>query len=133
MCRLSLFLLVFNCMFYEKWKVKVLEALLCPTFCHPIDYSLPGPSVHGILQARIMEGVAIPSPGNLPGPGIEHRSPELQADSLLSESPTCSIHLPKLFTHEKDYFVSILCGVCVYVLLIFTRRKNQDFLDNIWL
>ena len=39
-------------------KVKV--AQLCPTLCNPMDYSLPGSSVHGILQARILEWVAIP-------------------------------------------------------------------------
>ena len=33
---------------------------LCPTLCDPMDYSLPGFSVHGILQARILEWVAIP-------------------------------------------------------------------------
>ena len=32
---------------------------LCPTLCHPMDYSLPGSSVHRILQARILEGVAM--------------------------------------------------------------------------
>ena len=30
-------------------------------FCNPIDYSPPGSSVHGILQARILEWVAMPS------------------------------------------------------------------------
>ena len=38
----------------------VLVAQLCPTFCDPMDYSLPGSSVRGILQARILEWVAIP-------------------------------------------------------------------------
>ena len=33
----------------------------CPTFCHPMGYSLPGFSVHGILQTRMLEWVAIPS------------------------------------------------------------------------
>ena len=33
----------------------------CPTLCDPMDYSLPGSSVHGILQARILEWVAMPS------------------------------------------------------------------------
>ena len=42
-----------------KAKVKVLVNQLCPTLCDPKDYSPPGPSVHGILQARILEGVAI--------------------------------------------------------------------------
>ena len=34
---------------------------LCPSLCVPTDYSLPGFSVHGISQARVLEGVAIPS------------------------------------------------------------------------
>ena len=33
----------------------------CPTLCNPTDYSLPGSSVHGILQARILELVTISS------------------------------------------------------------------------
>ena len=43
-----------------KPKVKVLVAQLCPTLCYPVDCSPPGSSVHGILQARILEWVAIP-------------------------------------------------------------------------
>ena len=31
----------------------------CPTLCNPVDYSRPGSSIHGILQARILEWVAI--------------------------------------------------------------------------
>ena len=34
---------------------------LCPTLCDPVDCSLPGPSVRGILQARIPDWVAMPS------------------------------------------------------------------------
>ena len=33
---------------------------LSPTFCNPMDCSLPGSSVHGILQARILEWVPVP-------------------------------------------------------------------------
>ena len=33
----------------------------CSTLCNPMDYSLPGSSVHGILQARILEWVAMTS------------------------------------------------------------------------
>ena len=42
--------------------VLVLVAQSCPTLCNPMDYSLPGSSVHGILQARILEWIAIPFP-----------------------------------------------------------------------
>ena len=41
----------------------------------------------GILQARILEWVAMSPPGDLPNPGIELKSLALQADSLLSEPP----------------------------------------------
>ena len=41
--------------------MKVLVAQLCPTLCDPMDYSPSGSSVHGILWARILEGVAMPS------------------------------------------------------------------------
>ena len=57
------------------------RAQLCPILCNPMDSSLPGSSVRGILQARILEWVAISSPGDLPFPGSEPLS--LQADSLL--------------------------------------------------
>ena len=42
-------------------------------------------TVHGILQVTILEWVAFPSPGDLPNPGIEPRSPALQANSLSAE------------------------------------------------
>ena len=42
-----------------KWSVCVCVAQLSPTLCNPIDCSPPGPSVHGILQARTLEWVAI--------------------------------------------------------------------------
>ena len=42
---------------------------LCPTLCDPVDYSLPGFSVHGVLQARILEWVATPFSGESSQPG----------------------------------------------------------------
>ena len=40
-----------------------------------MDCSPPGSSVHGILQARVLEWVAMPSSGDLPNPGIKPASP----------------------------------------------------------
>ena len=40
------------------WKVKVLVIQLCPIFCGPMGCNTPGTSVHGILQARILEWIA---------------------------------------------------------------------------
>ena len=55
-------------------KVKVLVAQLCPALCNPTNWSLPGSSVRGSL----------PSPGDLPDPGIKPGSPVLQANSFLT-------------------------------------------------
>ena len=54
----------------------------CPTLWDPMDYSLPGSSLHGILQARVLEWVAFSSPGDLPDPRIKPVSPALREDSL---------------------------------------------------
>ena len=42
------------------WKGKLLVAQLCLTLCDLVDYSPPGSSVRGILQARILRWAAIP-------------------------------------------------------------------------
>ena len=42
------------------YELKVLTAQSCLTLCNPVDWSPPDSSVHGILQARILEWVAIP-------------------------------------------------------------------------
>ena len=63
-------------------KVKELVAQSCPPLCDPIDCSPLGSSVHGILQARILEWVVIPPLRDIPDPGIEPGSPVLQAGSL---------------------------------------------------
>ena len=52
-----------------------------------MDCSQPGFSVHEVSQIRISEWVAISFSRDLPDPGIEPGSPELQADSLPSEPP----------------------------------------------
>ena len=49
---LKFLLLYFICSFHE-------VAQSCPTLCDPVNCSLPGSSVHGIFQARILEWVAI--------------------------------------------------------------------------
>ena len=43
----------------------------CLTLCNPKDCSLPDASVSGIFQARILEWVAFPPPGDHPDPAIE--------------------------------------------------------------
>ena len=64
----------------EVCESEVKVAQLFPTLCDPIDYT-----VHGILQARMLEWVAFPFLEDLPNPGIKPRSPTLQVDSLSAE------------------------------------------------
>ena len=68
----------------EDWNACVHAKLLqlCLAFCNPMDHSPPGSSVHGVLQARILEWVPCPPPGDLPIPGIKLMS--LMSPSLTS-------------------------------------------------
>ena len=54
-------------------RVKSLQS--CLTLCDPMDCDPPGSSVYGIVQARILEWLLFPSPGNHPDLGIEPVSP----------------------------------------------------------
>ena len=56
------------------WSVVCSVAQLCTTLCDPMGCSPPGSSVKGISQARILEWVAFPPPGDPPDPGIEPTS-----------------------------------------------------------
>ena len=59
---------------------------LCPTLCNPINCSPPGSSVHGILQVRILEWVAMPSSRNLTPRGTKNYSPFPSAIYFKDES-----------------------------------------------
>ena len=69
----------------------------CPILSDPMDSSLPGSSVHGILQTRILTWVAMPSSRGSSHPGTEPGSPAWQVDSSPSELP------------EKAYLYIVVC------------------------
>ena len=77
-------------------------------------YSLPVSSVHGVLQARILEWVALPCPSsrNLPSPGIKPWSLALQTDSLPSEPPGKPINMAVHAKFLQSY--PILCNPMDY-------------------
>ena len=62
-------------------------SLSYPTLSDPMDCSLPGSSVHGIFQARVLEWVATSFSRGSSRSSIEPGSPALQTDTLLSEPP----------------------------------------------
>ena len=71
----------------EYYQVKVLVVQLCPTLCDPMDYSLPDSSVHRILQARILEWVAIPFSRRSSWPRHGTQVSHIAGRFLLSEPP----------------------------------------------
>ena len=74
-------------------------ASVCPTLCDPMDHSLPGSPVHGILQAKYWSRLPCPPPGDLPDPGIE---------SMSLISPTLA---GRFFTTSATWEAQIL-GIC---------------------
>ena len=58
----------------------------CPTHCDPMDCSLPGSSVHGILWTKILSGLPCPPSGDLHDSGIESMS---QIHALASMKHSC--------------------------------------------
>ena len=58
----------------ELWS-KVLLTQSCLTLSDPVDWNSPGSSIHGVLQARILEWLPFLSPWDLPDPGIKPMSP----------------------------------------------------------
>ena len=66
-----------------------------------MNCSLVGSFVHGILQLRILEWVAISFSMELTDPGIKPGSPALQADSSPSEPPGKPKHLEPLFNFKE--------------------------------
>ena len=78
----------------------------CLTLCDSLDYSPPGFSVHGILQARILEWLPRPPPGEFPNPGIKPLAlmfPAL-AGGFFTTSTTCDrVALNRGLKSEEDH------------------------------
>ena len=82
----------------------------------PWTVTLQAPLSRGILQARRLEWVAMPSPpGDLPNPGIKPRSSTLQADSLPSEPPRKHIYI--YMEHDSTLQKDILPFVTTWMNL----------------
>ena len=94
---------------------------LCLTPCNPMDHSLPSSSVHGILQARILEWVAVPSSRRLPQGSNLHLLCLLfwQAGSLslappgLARSPQICLTLESNICSFLSQSQSLSCQVLV--------------------
>ena len=65
----------------------VSHSVMSDTFVTPWTVAHQAPQCIGFPREEYWSGLPFPSPGHLPNPGIEPRSPAVQADSLLSEPP----------------------------------------------
>ena len=108
------------------------------TICNPVDCYLPGSSVHGIFQARMLEWAIEPSSRGSSDPGIEPRSAALQADSLpLSHwgSPSFNsiTQKKKSITPQGVFFLhqfSVLQPICLDCLVEISTLKPEKL--NLW-
>ena len=93
----------------QNMHVCMLVALSRSTLCNPMDCSPPGSSVHRLLQARILEWVAIPFSRESSWPRDQTKSPALQADYLsYEESP---------LTPARTCAMQIYLCVCLYTCM----------------
>ena len=119
----------------------------CPTLRL---YGLPGSSVHGFLQARILEGIAMPSPENLPDPGIEPTSlmsPALAGRFFTTRAPGKStfkysfglshslyLVLPSEYIHDPKLTISTgtTRTQAAIIACLIVCRSNQAFCFCLW-
>ena len=78
----------------------------CPTRCDPMDCHLQDSSVLGISQARILEWVAFPSPGDLPDPGTE---PALAGRCFTAEPS----RMPPYAIYISSFFLRFFSHICI--------------------
>uniref|UniRef100_A0A4W2HS76 RNA-directed DNA polymerase n=1 Tax=Bos indicus x Bos taurus TaxID=30522 RepID=A0A4W2HS76_BOBOX len=105
----------------------------CLTLCDPMDCSLPGFSVHGIFQARVLEWVShSPSTGDLPDPRIKPRSPALQADTVPSEPPGKPQEIPKKGSAKEcsNYRTTAHISHASQVMLKLLQARLQQYVNR---
>ena len=95
-----------------------------------MDCSLPGSSVHGIFQARVLEWGAISFSRDLTNPGIEARSPALQADSLPSEPPGKQFYDPAIpfldiYLTKTDTLIGKDACTLMFIVALFIIAKER--------
>ena len=96
-------------------KVKVLVTQWCLILCESMDYSLLGSSVHGILQARILEWVAMP---------FSQGSSQTQASHIMGRFCT-------IWAAQEAYMFSCM-GLDYVMVLSFTEVKNLPAMQEMW-
>ena len=94
----------------------------CPTLCHPMACSPPGSSVHGILQARILEWVAMPSSRGSSQPRDRNQVSHI-AGGFFTIWATREAPL--------SYYVSLIQGSQSFINSLHPREKPTIFTESL--
>ena len=86
---------------------------------------------HGILQIRIPEWVAIPSPGDPPDPGIEPGSPALLVDSLLSVPSGKPIRKLLGLISEFTKVIGYKMNTQKFLAFLYTNNEKSDTVSTV--
>ena len=112
---------------------------MCPTLCNPMDGNLPGSSVHGILQARALEWVAMPSPQGIFL--IQRSNPCLSVPCTGSPVPyrcyTWEAQAPCVHRFMRVvcalsaclHIVCVICALCLPVCISYVSYVHSVFLS----
>ena len=100
----------------------------CPTLCNPVDCSPPGSSIHRILQARILEGVAMPSSRGI--------FPTQESESCLFQLQHCQtgslpLHLGNSQHDIRSYgFAHFPCIISLFHEVVYSKYFKYYSLRN---
>ena len=110
--------------------------------CNPMDYSPPGSSIHGILQARILEWVAMPSSrGSFPTKNQTHVScitggifttePLEMPRSVLADKSELDFWLTaRAVYHWTCYFTSLSLSLVIYKIKVIIVTTSKDHFED---
>ena len=107
-------------------KVKVKSLSHVRLFATPWTVALQAPPSMGFSRQECWSGLPFPSPGDLPNPGIEPRSPALQADTLTSEPPGIIIMCKFLYVSAHVYISLKKYAPFIWLLMGSISRKGKN-------
>ena len=114
-------------LFTKRKKSEVVQS--CPTLCDPMDRSLPGSSVHGILHARILEWVSISFSGEAYWPRDRTQVSHTIGRRFPSESPGKPCFLQKHTIIKKIIITKIKLFSCVWLFATPWTTEHQASLS----
>ena len=103
------------------------------TLCNPLDGSPPSSSVHGISQARILELLPFPSPGDLPDPEIEPAFPSLEGRFFTTDPRRKHQSTASEFKKKEGNCIYIYQLIYSYFYVMISFKKQKNFRNKIGL